>query len=111
MSPATKMGLMGVDRYASADFNRGGGANIVKGSFGPGIYGLDTWQSTNVEGTNAAGHDNGIYQGDAIALGMRMQPRTRVFDDIQNLSTQVAVSAIWGVIETRDDHGVWMRGA
>ena len=111
MSPATKMGLMGVDRYASADFNRGGGANIVKGSFGPGIYGLNTWQSTNVEGTNAAGHDNGIYQRDAIALGMRMQPRTRVFDDIQNRSTQVAVSAIWGVIETRDDHGVWVRGA
>jgi hypothetical protein len=42
---------------------------------------------------------------------MRMQPRTRVFDDIQNLSTQVAVSAIWGVVETRDDHGVWAKGA
>lgn len=110
MSPATKNSMLSIDRYASSDFNRGGGANIVRGEFGD-IYGLRTWMSTNVEGTNAAGHDNGIYQQDAIALGMRMQPRTRVFDDIANLSTQVAISAIWGVIETRDDHGVWVKAA
>lgn len=110
MSPATKNSMLSIDRYASSDFNRGGGANIVRGEFGE-IYGLRTWNSTNVEGTNAAGHDNGIYHRDGFALGMRMQPRTRVFDDIANLSTQVAISAIWGVIETRDDHGVFARGA
>ena len=110
MSPATKNSMLSIDRYASSDFNRGGGANIIRGEFGE-IYGFRAWQSTNIEGTNAAGHDNGIYHRDAIALGMRMQPRTRVFDDIANLSTQVAISAIWGVIETRDDHGVWARGA
>lgn len=110
MSPATKNSMLSIDRYASSDFNRGGGANIVRGEFGE-IYGLRTWNSTNVEGTNAAGHDNGIYHRDGLALGMRMQPRTRVFDDIANLSTQVAISAIWGVIETRDDHGVFARGA
>lgn len=110
MSPATKNGLLGVDRYASSDFNRGGGANIIRGTFGD-IYGLTCWVSTNVEGTNAAGHDNAIYQRDALAMAMRMRPRTRRFDDIQNLSEQVAISAIWGVIETRDDHGVWAKGA
>lgn len=110
MSPATKNSMLGIDRYASNDFNGGGGANIVRGEFGT-IYGLRTWNSTNVEGSNSIGHDNGIYHRDSIALAMRMAPKTRVFDDIQNLSTQVAVSAIWGVIETRDDHGVWARGA
>ena len=110
MSPASKMGLLGVDRYTSSDFARGGGGNLVRGTFGD-IYGLTTWVSTNVEGTNAAGHDNAIYHRDAIAMGMRMAPRTRKFDDIQNLSEQVAISAIWGVIETRDDHGVWAKGA
>lgn len=110
MSPATKNSMLSIDRYASSDFNRGGGANIVRGEFGD-IYGLRVWNSTAVEGTNAAGHDNGIYHRDAFAIGERMQPRTRVFDDIQNLSTQVAISAIWGVVETRDDHGVWARGA
>ena len=109
-SPATKNTMLSIDRYASSDFNRGGGSNIVKGEFGT-IYNLRAWMSTNVEGTNAAGHDNGIYHRDFMALGMRMQPKTRVFDDIANLSTQVAISAIWGVVETRDDHGVWFKGA
>ena len=109
MSPATKRDMLGIDRYASSDFNRGGGANIVRGEFGE-IYGLRTWESTNVEGSNAAGHDCGIYQRDAFALALRMAPRTRRFDDIQNLSEQVAISTIYGVIETRDDHGVFARG-
>ncbi len=110
MAPASKNSMLGIDRYASSDFKSGGAANSGRGEVGE-IYGLRTWYSTNVEGTNAIGHDNGIYQRDAIALGMRMQPRTRTFDDIQNLSTQVAVSAIWGVIEVRDDHGCWAKGA
>lgn len=110
MAPATKNSMLSIDRYASSDFNRGGGANIVKGEFGN-IYGLTTWTSTNVEGTNAAGHDNGIYQRDALALGMRREPKVRTEDDIDNLSKKVAVSAIWGVIEIRDDHGVWFKAA
>ena len=110
MAPATKNSMLSIDRYASSDFNRGGGANIVRGEFGE-IYGLRGFVSTNVEGSNAAGHDNGIYHRDAFALAMRMQPKTRTFDDIQNLSIQLAISSIWGVVETRDDHGVFMRGA
>ena len=109
MSPAAKNSMLGIDRYASSDFNRGGGANIVKGSFGE-VYNLQAFVSTNIEGSNAAGHDNTIHQRDAIALGMRMSPRTRRFDDIQNLSEQVAISVIYGVVETRDDHGVFARG-
>ena len=110
MAPATKNSMLSIDRYASSDFNRSGGANIVRGSFGD-IYGLDSWVTTNIDGTNAAGHDNGIYQRDVMALGMRREPRVRVFDDIDNLSRKVAVHAIWGVIETRGDHGVFTQGA
>lgn len=109
MSPATKNSMTGIDRYASSDFNRGGGADIVKGAFGQ-IYGTTTWESTNVEGSNTAGHDNGIYHRDFFAMGMRRMPRVRVFDDIDNLSRKVAVSAIWGVIEVRGDHGVFAQG-
>jgi hypothetical protein len=110
MSPATKSAMLGIERYTSSDFNRNGGGNIVKGSFGE-IYNLMAFVSTNIEGSNAAGHDNTIHQRDAIALGMRMSPKTRRFDDIQNLSEQVAISVIYGVVETRDDHGVFVRGA
>lgn len=110
MSPATKAGLLGVDRYNSSDFATNGGGNIVTGEFGT-IYGFRSWMSTNVEGTNAAGHDNGMYQRDAFALGMRREPRVRTEDDIDNLSKKVAVSAIWGVIETRDTSGYWLKGS
>lgn len=109
MSPATQSTMLGIDRYASSDFNRGGGANIIKGSFGK-IYNLDTFVSTNIEGSNAAGHDNTIHQRDAMALGMRMSPKTRRFDDIDTLGEQVAISVIFGVVEIRDDHGVWVKG-
>ncbi len=110
ISPATWNSMMSIDRYASADFNRGDLVNIVDGEF-KAPYGLRAFESTNIKGTNTAGHDCAIYHRDAIALAMRMSPRTRTFDDIQNLSTQVAISAIWGVVETRDDHGVWMKAA
>lgn len=110
MSPATKNSMLSIDRYNSSDFNRGAGGNIIRGSFGD-IYNLSTFFSTNIEGTNAIGHDNTIHQRDAIALGMRMRPKTRTFDDILNQSTQFSVAAIWGVVETRDDHGVWAKGA
>lgn len=110
MSPASKNAMLGIDRYVSSDFNRGQGGNIIRGEFGE-IYGLRTFVSTNIEGSNAVGHDNAIYQRDAIALGMRMSPKTHRFDDISNLSETYAISVIFGAVETRDDHGVWVKGA
>ena len=110
MSPATKNSMLSIDRYASSDFNRGGGANIIKGEFGE-IYGYRTFVSTNIEGSNSVGHDNTIHQRDAIALALRMKPKSRTFDDILNQSTQFSIAAIWGVVETRDDHGCWVKGA
>ena len=110
MAPATKNSMLAIDRYASSDFNRGGGANIVRGEFGE-IYGFRAWQSTNIEGSNSVGHDNGMYHRDFFALGMRREPRVRVQDDIDNLSKKVVVAAIWGVIETEDLLGVFARGA
>lgn len=109
VSPATTNTLLGIERYVSSDFNRGGGGDIIRGTFGR-VYGYTVWESTNVEGTNAAGHDNAMYQRDAFAMAMRMKPSVRTFDDIQNLSTQQAISAIWGVVTTRDDHIVWLAG-
>lgn len=109
MAPATKNSMLGIDRYASSDFNRNGGANIITGEFGD-IYGLRCWVSTNVEGANGTGHDNAIYHRDSMALGMRMTPKVHTFDDIDTLSSQVAVSVLYGVTEPRDDHGVWCKG-
>lgn len=109
ISPKAKNGLLGIDRYTSSDFITGGGADLVRGSFGT-IYDLNVFTSTNITGSNSAGHDNFILQQDAIALGLRQKPKVHEFDDISNLSHTTAISVIYGVIETRDDHGVWFKG-
>ena len=62
-------------------------------------------------GKNAAGHDNAIYHRDAMALAWRVKPMTQNFDDIDTLSHQTAIQTIFGVVEVRDDHGVWAKGA
>lgn len=111
MAPATKNSMLAIDRYNSSDFMAGGsGGNIAKGTFGS-IYGLSVWMSTNMNGSNSAGHDCCIYHRDFMALGMRREPHVRTFDSIVNLSEQYAVSAIWGVHEVRDDHGVYVKAA
>lgn len=109
MSPATKNTMLGIERYSSSDFNRGGMANIAKGSFGE-TYGMTCWQSTNIEGSNSVGHDNVIGHRDGIALALRMAPKVHKFDDIDVLGLKVAISCIFGVVETRDDHLVWVKG-
>lgn len=62
-------------------------------------------------GKNAAGHDNAIYHRDSMALAWRVKPMTQNFDDIDTLSHQTAIQTIYGVVEVRDDHGVWAKGA
>lgn len=110
ISPATKATMLGIDRYASSDFIGGnGGVNIVRGEFGT-VYGYRVFVSTNINGSNSAGHDNTMHQRDAMALALRQQPKVHEFDDISNLSHTTAISVIYGVVETRDDHGVYMKG-
>lgn len=110
MSPATKNSMLSIDRYASSDFVSGGGTDLVKGSVGT-IFGLKAWNSTNLAGSNSAGHDNCIYHRDLYALGMRRTPHVRQFSAVTTLSDQYSVSALWGTIRTRVDHGVYVKGA
>lgn len=111
MVPAAKNSMLAIDRYNSTDFiPKGAGGNIAAGTFGN-IYGLTTWMTTNITGSNSTGHDCCIYHRDFMALGMRREPHVRTFDAIDHLSEQHAISAIWGVIEVRDDHGVYVKSA
>ena len=97
MSPATKMTLLGIERYVSSDFGKIG--SIARGTFGD-VYGLTTWTSTNIEGDNTVGHDNGIWQKDAIAMGMRMKPHVRKFDDISSTNSCGLLPAAAAVLST-----------
>lgn len=109
MSPAAKNDAMAIEKYIHADYGTEG--PVTKGRLPGSIYNLSMYISTNVEGSNAAGHDNGVFHKEAVTLAMRQDIRTQTFYDIDVLATKVVIDAVWGGIETRDDHGVWLKGS
>ena len=72
---------------------------------------IPIWQSTNVEGSNAAGHDNTMFHREALCLVMQLNPETKVQYDIDYLAEKIAIQDLWGAREMRDNHGVYMAGA
>ena len=73
--------------------------------------GVPFYRSTNVEGTNAAGHDNGLFHKMAVATVMQMYPSTHQHYDIDRLTDKAVMEQVYGSIEQWDNHGVWMQGA
>ena len=112
-SPAEQMNLFGIERFVNAQYSGSiGNVNVdskYKG-YVTNILGLDWYMSLNVEGTNAAGHDNGMWQKEACATLVVEESRPVSHYEISTDTTRYAVHAIYGFIEVRDDHGVWMKG-
>ena len=112
-SPAEQMNLFGIERFVNAQYSASiGNVNVdskYKG-YVTNILGMDWYMSLNVEGTNAAGHDNGIWQKEACATLVVEESRPVSHYEIGTDTTRYAVHAIYGFIEVRDDHGVYMLG-
>ena len=112
-SPAEQMNLFGIERFVNAQYSSSiGNVNVdskYKG-YVTNILGMDWYMSLNVEGTNAAGHDNGMWQKDACATLIVEESRPVSHYEIGTDTTRYAVHAIYGFVEVRDDHGVWMKG-
>ena len=112
-SPAEQMNLFGIERFVNAQYSASmGNVNVdskYKG-YVTNILGLDWYMSLNVEGTNSAGHDNGMWQKEACATLIVEESRPVSHYEISTDTTRYAVHAIYGFVEVRDDHGVWMKG-
>ena len=112
-SPAEQMNLFGIERFVNAQYSASiGNVNVdskYKG-YVTNILGMDWYMSLNVEGTNSAGHDNGMWQKDACATLIVEESRPVSHYEIGTDTTRYAVHAIYGFVEVRDDHGVWMKG-
>ena len=116
ISPAGESGLLKLDRYVNNDYSaiHGDGARetALEKAYVTSFYRMPVYVSTNVEGTNAAGHDNGMWQKEAIALVMQEKPNMYpVTWDPDYLVWKVVMEQIYGSREMRDDHGVWIQGA
>lgn len=113
ISPAQEAGFLDMDQFIHADYSKlqGSEAKAKDKAY------LGTWMripiyvSVNVEGSNGAGHDNALFQKEALALVLQMKPTTHSMFDIDYFADKVAVEQLHGSSEMRDDHGVWMKGA
>jgi hypothetical protein len=112
-SPAAEEGLMELDQFIRNDYSKLQGREnseedmAYMGSW----FRVPVYMSTNVEGTNAAGHDNVMAHTEAFALVMQMSPTTHKWFDIDYLADKVVSEQLYGVKTMRDDHAVWFKAA
>jgi len=115
VSPAEEANLLDMDKVVNNDYSSVHGDSPrdtgLKMAYSRSLLRIPVYVTTFVEGTNAAGHDNGLFHREAIALVMQKKPTTHTFFDIDYFVNKVAVEQIYGYKEMRDDHGVWMKGA
>jgi N4-gp56 family major capsid protein len=114
VSPAQEAGMMKLDHFINSDYSQMMGTSkntsADRGYFGSWL-GMPVYKSVNVEGTNAAGHDNCMLQKEAWTLIMQMKPKTESARDIDYFVDKVAMQHLHGSQEMRDDHAVWMQGS
>lgn len=111
-SAAEQINLLQIDVFRNSLYDQAfstAADGHFRGFFGA-KYGVDFYMSTNTEGTNAIGHDNGMWQVEALAGAMIDNQRVATDYEITTDSFRHAVHSIYGLIEVRDTSGVWDKG-
>ena len=114
VSPAAEAGLLKQDNFINNDYSKIHGDLRETGqefAYTGSFLGMPIYKSVNVEGTNAGGHDNGMFQRQAIALVMQERPTVFQQFDIDYLVDKVVVEQLYGTQSMRADHGVFVKGA
>ena len=103
------LGLSQIQKYTSRDSTLAS-STPMNGVVGD-LYNYPVRRSTNVEGSNAAGHDNGlVHRSFVVHHRVGNRPRVRTFDDIDAFANRMAASMIWGNNQLRTDAAVWVKG-
>ena len=114
ISPAAEVGLLKMDTYINNDYTNihGTGRDTsLEKAYISSFLGVPVYKSTNVDGSNSAGHDNAFFQREAQALIMQMTPDMHTMFDIDYFADKVAIEKLYGEQVMRSDHGVWIKGA
>jgi len=114
ISPASEVGLLKMDTYINNDYTNihgTGRESALDKAYISSFLGVPVYKSTNVDGSNAAGHDNTLFQKEAQALVMQMTPDMHTMFDIDYFADKVAIEQLYGEQVMRADHGVWIKGA
>jgi len=102
------------ERYINADYAKALGqlSGEKEKGFVASMRGFDWYMTTNVEGSNAAGHDNSAHQRQAVAVVVKDSMRMEgPFFELESDATHVAVHNVYGALEIRDTSGVWLKGS
>lgn len=113
VSPAQRAGFMKLDQFINGDYSKlGQSASVAakQGNIGT-FMGMPVFVTTNVDGSNAAGHDNCMMHKSAFALVVQKNMTVHKQFDINYLTMKVVNEQIYGSAFVRTDHCVWMRGA
>ena len=106
--PSQKNALFSIEKYFRADFSGNGSSSILtKGKFGE-LYGIPVYVTTNLS-TSGGARLNALYQKEAIATGVSYGPRVQGDYILEYLANLVVCDVVYGLTETRDDHGVWIK--
>tara|TARA_Y100000310_G_C20689057_1_gene820998 strand:- start:1272 stop:2183 length:912 start_codon:yes stop_codon:yes gene_type:complete len=115
VSPAQALEFMKLDRFVHNDYSRLqgelSGTPGLDRAYVTSFLGIPIYKSVNVEGTNAAGHDNTLMHKESVALIVQQMPKAYSDFDIDYIADKVAIEQVHGSSEVRDDHGVFMRGS
>ena len=114
VSPAEAINMLTKDKFVHNDYSRlqgtiSGTPGLDRG-YVSSFLDIPIYKSTNVEGTNATGHDNTLFHRESVAAIMQMQPTAHSMYDIDFLADKVVLEQVHGSSEVRDDHGVFVRG-
>lgn len=88
----------------------GGGNSVLKDARLGQVYNAVVFQSTTLEGTNAAGHDNALFHREAIALVMQKTPHWDAWRNVAFIADEVVCDMVYGFKEMRDEAGCWAKG-
>jgi len=116
VAPAEVAGLLQMKEYVHNDYSmlHGSGPAMTsqERAYVTSFLTIPVYKSVNVEGSNAAGHDNFVMQRQAIAFILQKSPTLwGPFRDVDFFATKIALEQVYGSRITRNDHGVWMQGA
>ena len=106
-SPAEMTSLMGIDRLVNKDYNLASlGANLSQQGLVGTIYGIPAYQTTNLEGSNGAGHDNVLLHRSFLALVVQQGVKMETEYSVDAVAWKVVAHQIYGLKEMRDTAGV-----
>lgn len=112
IKPAVKNDILALDKFVLFQNTGPGqdGSRVLTGSFGQ-VYGVNVHVTTNVTTTSGSPDtiNNLMFHRDAIGMSVAMPMRVQQEYELRGLSNLMVADALWGVKETRDTFGVWVK--